>query len=88
MAYQIELEPKVLRELRDFQRGDLERIMSRIRGLADEPRPSGCEKLTGMSNAWRIRSGNYRIVYTVDDARAIVTVTRVGHRREVYRRRR
>ena len=87
MAYEIEFEPKVLRELRDFQRGDLERIMSRISGLADEPRPAGCEKLTGTSNAWRIRSGSYRIVYQVDDASAIVTVIRVGHRREVYRRR-
>ena len=70
-----------------MQRGDLQRVMDRIRGLAGDPRPPGCEKLAGMANAWRIRSGNYRVVYTVDDRAQVVTITRVGHRREVYRRR-
>ena len=45
-----------------MQRGDLQRVMDRIRGLAGDPRPPGCEKLAGMANAWRIRSGNYRVV--------------------------
>jgi mRNA interferase RelE/StbE len=83
----VEFEPQVAKELRDLQRGDLQRVMDRIRGLSDDPRPTGCEKLAGMVNAWRIRSGNYRIVYTVDDRVRVVTITRVGHRREVYRRR-
>lgn len=83
----MEFEPHVGKELRDLQRGDLQRIMDRIRGLADDPRPSGCEKLAGVSDAWRIRSGNFRIVYVVDDRAQVVTVTRVGHRREVYKRR-
>ena len=70
-----------------MQRADLQRVMDRVRGLADDPRPPGCEKLAGMANAWRTRSGNYRVVYTVDDRAQVVTVTRVGHRREAYRRR-
>lgn len=70
-----------------MQRGDFQRVMGRIRGLADDPRPPSCEKLAGMANGWRIRSGNYRVVYTVDDRAQVVTITRVGHRREVYRRR-
>jgi mRNA interferase RelE/StbE len=77
----------VAKELRDLQRGDLQRVMDRVIGLADDPRPPGCEKLAGMADAWRIRSGSYRIVYVVDDHAQVVTVTRVGHRREVYRRR-
>ena len=76
-----------LKQLRDVQRADLQRVMDRIGGLADDPRPPGCEKLAGMVNAWRIRSGNYRVVSTIDDHAQVVTITRVGHRREIYRRR-
>ncbi|MGH9090582.1 MAG: type II toxin-antitoxin system RelE family toxin [Acidimicrobiales bacterium] len=87
MSYEVEFEPQVAKELRDLQLGDLRRVMDRIGGLADDPRPPGCEKLAGMAHAWRIRSGNYRVVYMVDDRDRVVTVTRVGHRRDVYRRR-
>ncbi len=85
MAHEVEFEPQVVKELRDIQRGDLRRVMDRIRQLADDPRPQGCEKLVGITNAWRIRSGNYRVVYMIDDRAQVVTITRVGHRREVYR---
>ncbi len=87
MEYEVEFETQVAKQLRDMQRGDLERVMDRVKALADDPRPQGSEKLAGMADAWRIRSGNYRVVYTVDDRAQVVTVTRVGHRREVYRRR-
>lgn len=87
MPYEVEFEPQVAKELRDLQRGDLQRVMDKIRGLADDPPPPGSEKLAGMLNAWRIRSGNFRVVYMVDDRAELVTITRVGHRREVYRRR-
>lgn len=87
VPYEVEFEPQVAKELRDLQRGDLRRVMDRIGGLAGDHRPPGCEKLAGMANAWRLRSGSYRIVYVVDDQAHVVTVTRVGHRREVYRRR-
>jgi mRNA interferase RelE/StbE len=87
VAYEVEFEAQVAKQLRDMQRADLQRVMDRVKALADDPRPQGSEKLAGMANAWRIRSGNYRVVYTVDDRAQVVTVTRVGHRREVYRRR-
>ena len=87
MAYEVEFEAQVAKQLRDMQRADLQRVMDRVKALADDPRPQGSEKLAGLANAWRIRSGNYRVVYTVDDRAQVVTVTRVGHRREVYRRR-
>jgi mRNA interferase RelE/StbE len=60
------------------------RIVQRIQGLKEEARPSGCKKLTG-SDLWRIRVGDYRIVYSIEDDRLLVLVIRVGHRREVYR---
>jgi mRNA interferase RelE/StbE len=87
VAYEVEFEAQVAKQLRDMQRADLQRVMDRVKALADDPRPQGSEKLAGLANAWRIRSGNYRVVYTVDDRAQVVTVTRVGHRREVYRRR-
>jgi mRNA interferase RelE/StbE len=87
VAYEVEFEAQVAKQLRDMQRADLQRVMDRVKALADDPRPQGSEKLAGMANAWRIRSGNYRVVYTIDDPAQVVTVTRVGHRREVYRRR-
>jgi len=87
VAYEVEFEAQVAKQLRDMQRADLQRVMDRVKALADNPWPQGSEKLAGVANAWRTRSGNYRVVYTVDDGAQVVTVTRVGHRREVYRRR-
>jgi len=62
-----------------------ERIAAAIDGLAGEPRPAGAEKLVGRDD-YRIRIGEYRVVYAVDDAARVVTVARIAHRREVYRR--
>ena len=63
---------------------DRRRIVVRIQGLAGEPRPLGCQKLTAREQ-YRIRSGQYRIVYEIDDAGRSVTVVKIGHRKGVYR---
>jgi mRNA interferase RelE/StbE len=60
------------------------RVILRIEGLAADPRPAGCKKLHGHADLWRIRVGDYRIVYIIDDDRKTVSVTRISHRREVY----
>lgn len=60
------------------------RIVPRLEGLASEPRPQGCKKLKGGDNEFRIRIGDYRAVYEIDDAAKTVDVTRIAHRREVY----
>jgi mRNA interferase RelE/StbE len=65
-------------------RKDLERIVRRIRDLGSDPRPSGCRKLSGQDR-YRLRQGDYRIVYAVDDSRRIVEVFKIGNRREIYR---
>lgn len=61
------------------------RLTPKIDALATDPRPSGCEKLEGVSDAYRIRAGDYRVVYYVDDGANTVTIARVAHRRDVYR---
>jgi len=62
-----------------------DRIVSRIQGLAQNPRPRGSQKLAGEAERYRIRQGSYRVVYSVDDEQRIVQVVKIGHRREVYR---
>ncbi|HWF61107.1 MAG TPA: type II toxin-antitoxin system RelE/ParE family toxin [Nitrospira sp.] len=84
-AYSIVINRSAEKELKAVLSGDLKRVIDRIRGLAKQPRPSGCEKLSGESERYRIRQGDYRIVYSLDDAARLVEVVKIGHRREVYR---
>jgi len=83
--YQVEVDTKAAREIRALPRQEQARIIGRIEGLARNPRPAGCVKLSGESGLWRVRSGTYRIIYQIADARLLVTVVKVGHRRDVYR---
>ena len=83
--YRVFLERAAERDLRRLPARLHNRIISALQALADEPRPSGCRKLSGSDRDWRIRVGDYRIVYEVDDATLEVRVNRVRHRREVYR---
>ena len=85
-SYEIVFRKSVAKDLRAFPKDDVRRVLDRIRLLADDPRPPGCEKLSGLER-YRLRQGSYRIVYEIEDARLVVLVVRVGHRREVYRRR-
>jgi mRNA interferase RelE/StbE len=62
------------------------RIIPHINALAENPRPSSCLKLTGSKNDWRIRIGDYRVLYEIDEKTKAVRIMRVRHRREVYRR--
>ncbi len=62
------------------------RLFLRIESLADNPRPPGCKKMQGGDRQWRIRVGDYRAVYTIDDAALLVEITRIRHRRDVYER--
>ncbi|MGU3650667.1 type II toxin-antitoxin system RelE family toxin [Mycolicibacterium sp. A43C] len=84
-GYSIEIETTAAKQIARLQRGEQVRIAKAIKDLATDPRPSGCTKLSGTAASYRVRVGNYRIVYMVEDAIRVVTVTRVGHRREVYR---
>ena len=83
-SYRLALRQSAVKELESLPRRDLARVMSRIKVLADTPRPPACEKLSGQER-YRVRQGDYRILYEVNDSDQVVTVVKIGHRREVYR---
>ena len=83
-SYSIKIKPSAAKELDALSDTLFARIDRRIIALADNPRPAGCQKLKGYKDQWRIRVGDYRVVYTIDDARLLVEITRVRHRRDVY----
>jgi mRNA interferase RelE/StbE len=84
-VYEIYLERSAEKDLKRLPAGIFKRIMTHIRGLANTPRPSGCHKITGSKNDWRIRIGDYRVIYEIDEKGKTVKVMRVRHRKEVYR---
>ena len=73
------------KELQALERGVAGRVLKRIEALTKEPRPAGCKKLEGAASLWRIRVGDWRVVYSVDDTKSLIEVSVVRHRREVYR---
>lgn len=83
-AYNIFFRDSVRKDLEAIPKGDLHRIIERIGRLADDPRPIDSEKLSGQEK-YRVRQGNYRIVYSIQDNELTVWVVKVDHRREVYR---
>ena len=83
--YEVHLERSAERDLKRLSAEDFERVVASIRALADDPRPSGCRKLSGSRTDWRIRVGDYRVLYEVEDNDKVVNVMRVRHRREAYR---
>jgi len=83
-AYSIFFKESVRKDLADIANHDLKRIMERISALSENPRPAGSEKLVGQDR-YRVRQGNYRIVYSIQDTELTVWVVKVGHRKEVYR---
>ncbi len=84
MAYRLRITRRAYGELRKLPPAVTRRIQEAISDLADNPRPSGCIKLYGDAG-WRIRVGDWRVIYDVDDEAQTVTVLRAGHRRDVYR---
>lgn len=86
VAYSLTIKPSAARELQGVSdKPTLSRLIEKIQLLATQPRPSGSEKLAGRSNLYRIRQGDYRVIYSVDDQLSVVDVVKVGHRRDVYR---
>jgi len=83
--YKVFIKRSARKEIRDLPTKKTRRaVVARIQALADDPRPRGCVKLTG-ADKYRVRQGTYRILYTIDDDRIVVSVVRVAHRRSAYR---
>jgi mRNA interferase RelE/StbE len=85
-AYKVLLKSSAAREIEKLStKGERQRVVRRIQGLAADPRLHGAEKLAGQVNRYRVRQGRYRIIYSIDDGATTVTVFKVAHRKEVYR---
>jgi mRNA interferase RelE/StbE len=82
--YSLEIQRSAQKELDAIDDPLFSRIDRKIVELADQPRPAGCKKLKGYSDQWRVRVGDWRVVYIIDDNAKRVMVTRIAHRREVY----
>ena len=85
MTYRLELETRVVKEFQHLPKDRRELIGAVFDDLQSNPRPPGAKKLSGV-DGYRVRKGDYRILYTIDDERRLVRVYRVGHRKQVYRR--
>ena len=84
--YEVYLERAAENDLKRLPTTTFQRIIPQIRALAENPRPSGCRKLAGSKNDWRIRVGDHRVLYEIDEKVKAVRIMRGRHRREVYRR--
>ena len=87
MSYRIEVAPSAVRQLRKLDRVAQRRVQAAIELVASEPRPNGAKKLIGGAGEWRVRTGDYRIVYELHDHVLLVLVVAVGHRSDIYERR-
>ena len=83
-AYKIFFKKSVQKDLSSIPKNDLKKILSRIENLGEEPRPAGCEKLTGQER-YRLRQGRYRVLYSIQDDELTIWIVKVGHRKNIYR---
>ena len=82
--YSVEVKPAARKELEALSDPVLARVIRKLESLADVPRPAGCKKLKGYNDMWRIRIGDWRVVYLIDETVKLVSIMRIAHRREVY----
>ena len=83
--YAITFARSARKELEALSRAHVVRVLNRIEALGQDPRPSGCRKLVGQGNLWRIRVGDYRVIYEIDDGRRTVDISAIRHRSDAYR---
>jgi mRNA interferase RelE/StbE len=84
-SYQIEWRKSTKRDLKAIPLHQVERIVSAVIALANDPRPSGCTKLSGSDFAYRIRIGDYRVIYEIFDNKLLIEIVKAAHRKDIYR---
>jgi len=84
-SYRIEWRPSTKKDLKRISKSEIPKIIQAVEELSDEPRPSGCSKLSGGEHTYRIRIGSYRVIYEIHDSFVLIEVVKVGHRKDVYR---
>ena len=85
MKYELLIQRKAQKQLANIPQPNRDRIITVVRSLSDDPRPAGAKKLSGR-DAWRIRVGDYRVIYEIHDDALVVLVVSIGHRRDIYLR--
>ena len=85
-CYKIEWRPSTKKDLKAISKAEVQRIINAVQSLSDQPRPPGSTKLSGSDLTYRIRVGNYRVVYEIHDEIILIEVVKVGHRKDVYRK--
>ena len=83
VRYRIEFKKSAYKELKSIPKKDLKRILSKIKSLSENPRAGGCTKLSALER-YRIRQGNYRILYSIEDDILTIYIVKIGHRKDVY----
>lgn len=83
--YEVVLTPAAERQVAKLRVADREMVAAALVALADNPRPTGCKKLHGIADLWRLRVGRFRVIYTIAEERLVVVVVKVGDRKDVYR---
>jgi mRNA interferase RelE/StbE len=84
--YSVQVKPSARKELEALPDDVLTRVVKKLESLGHAPRPTGCRKLKGYKDQWRVRVGDWRVVYIIDDAAKLISIMRIAHRREVYER--
>jgi len=84
MSYQVEFAPKAVKQFKKLPRKEQKRIQEKIDSLTDLPRPEGVVKLTDEDNLYRVRVGNYRIIYSIYDEQLLIIILKIAHRQNVY----
>lgn len=84
--YKVDLGPKARKFIRKQDTRIRQQLIRKLRELENDPRPEGCKRLQGHCDLYRIRSGDYRVIYTIKDNQLLVLVVQIGHRREIYRK--
>jgi mRNA interferase RelE/StbE len=84
-SYRVDVSATAERQIRKLPRADQIRVLRVIQALANDPRPPGCHKLTGLDDVFRVRVGRYRVLYSIEDRRLVIIVLKVGDRKDVYR---
>ena len=84
MSYRVIFVKSIAKRLKKLPSTDLVKVIKKAESLGENPYPSGCKKLRGSESLWRVRMGNYRIIYFVEEEIKVVKVTKVGHRKDIY----
>jgi len=84
MSFNIQITKSAKKQLQHFPKADQQRIKPQIDGLGQTPKPVGCKKLKGVDELYRIRSGDYRIIYQLKEEQLIILILRIGHRKDIY----